>query len=778
MANNVTEIQASNDHEILTRYRRAEALEHEFLTDSMLLHARVLPHWISGSNRFWYTRIHKASTEYRLIDAKAATNVVAFDHKMLAVELSNKTNEQVSDTALPISNLSFSGASVSFDALGKSWQFDNDSGLTETVVAPAHPSHWLVSPDGKKAVFLQNYNLWIHDLTDGTEHALTTDGVRHHSYATQPEGRDLVGGLDGSPEPVIKPEALWSPDSNQLFTVQLDERRIGSMPSILYVPQNGSLRPQVIERKYALPGDKDIAEYRFLILDASSDSDKSHQIAADYAPLEDSFIWFGVFSGNRAWWSSDGQKAYFLDMARGQKSVRVVEMLALSGETRVLFEEQADTYLEIGHDFETPTVLIPIPATDELIWFSQRTGVAHLYLYDLKKGEVKNAITSGKWSVSHVAHFDTDRREVFIQLMGRVEERDFYYQEIARVQIDSGEMTFIASSDHDYDLKLSPNGEYFVSTYSRIDTAPVTELRDRDGEVILTLETADLSALPEGWQWPEPVKTTAADDQTPIYGAVFRPTNFDPEKSYPVLDFCHSNPFYAAVPKQAFWGYCQTAAAFAELGMIVVMMDGRGTSFRDKAFRDYGYDNFLENGGIVDRVAGIKQLAERYPYMDLGRIGIIDYDGSNAGVTGLLAFPEFYHVGVSSSLYDPRLIKQGEVYMGLTTEEKRDKAVIWDDAVNNLKGKLLITTGLRDRYFHPSATFQLTDALCKANKDFEHLVQPNGGHAWRLLNARRRIWDFLVKHLLGVNPPSEFKLVTGLEKMAANQMTEICSDNQ
>ena len=210
--------------------------------------------------------------------------------------------------------------------------------------------------------------------------------------------------------------------------------------------------------------------------------------------------------------------------------------------------------------------------------------------------------------------------------------------------------------------------------------------------------------------------------------------------------------------------------------MIVVRMDGRGTSYRDKAFRDYGYDNFLENGGIVDRVAGIQQLAERYPYMDLDRVGIIDYDGSNAGVIGLLAFPDFYHVGVASSLYDPRLVKQGEIYMGLTTEEKRDQAVIWGDAINNLKGKLLIINGLRDRFFHPSAVFQLTDALCKANKDFEHLVQPNGGHAWRILNGRRRMWDFLVKHLLGLNPPSDFNLVTGLEMVFADQMMEVSEE--
>lgn len=782
MNKNFSENHTFDDESILARYQRAEAWEQQYLTDSMVLHAKVFPHWINDTHCFWYARINKNTTEYRRVDAKAATNVVAFDHKQLSMALANVTDEPILDTALPISNLTISDVYMCFDAFGKSWRFNDSSfELTEIDISLAHLARGLVSPDGKKTVFLQDHNLWLHDFESGSERALTTDGTQYNAYAIQPESRDLVGGLDGTPESPISPEALWSPNSKFLFTVQLDERRVDTLPSILYVPQDGSLRPKVKECKYALPGDKHLAEYRFLILDVETGG----EVDADYAPVEDTFIWHGVFSGNRAWWSGDSKKAYFLDMARGQKSVRVVEMLAGSGKTRVLFEEKSDTYLEIGHNFEAPTVLIPVQDTDELIWFSQRSGFAHLYLYDLKTGELKNAITSGEWSIRDAIYFNATRREVFVQIMGRVAERDFYYREIARVNVDSGETTLLASSNHDYDIYngygglggLAPSGDYFVSTHSRIDTAPITDLRDRNGDVILILETADLSALPTNWQWPEPIKTVAADGKTPIYGAVFRPKDFDPKKSYPVLDYCHSNSFGAAVPKQAFsGGSFEISAAFAELGMIVVRMDGRGTSYRDKAFRDYGYDNFLENGGIVDRVAGIQQLAERYPYMDLDRVGIIDYDGSNAGVIGLLAFPDFYHVGVASSLYDPRLVKQGEIYMGLTTEEKRDQAVIWGDAINNLKGKLLIINGLRDRFFHPSAVFQLTDALCKANKDFEHLVQPNGGHAWRILNGRRRMWDFLVKHLLGLNPPSDFNLVTGLEMVFADQMMEVSEE--
>jgi dipeptidyl-peptidase 4 len=763
----------TDDQPILERYLRAQAIERENYSNSTVLNAQVHPHWIDN-NRFWYARVNNSNREYRLVDAKAATNIAAFDHKELAIALSSATEKPVSEVALPIDNLLLVESSWSFYAFGESWLFDDDSGLIQG--ESSLPTHWLVSPDGRKAVFLQNHNLWLRDLENGRERPLTADGILHNCYAVQPEARNLFGGLDDQPDAVCLPEAMWSPDSKHLFTVQLDERNVRTLTSVLYAPQDGLVHPRAVERKYALPGDKNIAQYRFLLIDVET----GLEVEPDYKPVEDSFIWHGVFSGNRAWWSGDGRKAYFLDMARGQKSVRVVELVVDSGRTRVLFDEHADTYLEIGHSFDAPTAILPIPATDELIWFSQRTGFAHLYLYDLNTGECKNNITSGDWHVRNVIYFDAGSREVFVQVIGRVENRDPYYREIARVHVDSGEVTLIASSNHDYDMcndyggmgGLSPSGEYVVSNSSRVDSAPVAELRDRHGEVILRLESADLSALPKDWQWPEPIQTVAADGTTPIYGVVFRPTDFDPNKKYPVLDFCNTSPFYAVVPKRAFTGYFETAAAFAELGMIVVMMDGRGTSFRDRGFRDYGYGNFLENGGITDRVAGIKQLAKHSPYMDLNRVGIMDFDGSNAGVVGLLAFPEFYRVGVASSIYDPRLVKQGEVYMGLTTQEKRNQAVIWGDAVNNLKGRLLLITGLRDMYFHPAATFQLTDALIRANKDFDHLVQPNGGHGWRLVNGRRRIWDFLVKHLMDINPPTDFKLKTGLEVHHPGQMTE------
>ena len=261
---------------------------------------------------------------------------------------------------------------------------------------------------------------------------------------------------------------------------------------------------------------------------------------------------------------------------------------------------------------------------------------------------------------------------------------------------------------------------------------------------------------------------------------MFRPSDFDPDKIYPILDYDTTTPSYCNYPTGAFHlggdpggnFWYTMAAAMAELGFIVTLIMGRGTPYRSKAFHDFGYESFIEGCGIVDHVAGIKQLAERYPYMDLNTVGIMKSDSpGNGAVLGLLNHPEFYKVGVVYSLWDPRLVKQGEVYHGLITPSDCQQ-LIWSDAVQRLQGKLLLVTGLMDQFFHSSMTFQLVDAAGKANKDIDLLIQPNGGHGWRVKHAQRRVWDYLVRHLQGVEPPKNFTLKTSLEKSFPGVMPE------
>ena len=641
MTNNLTKIKDSEDNPMLARYRRAEALEHAGFDESMVLNAQISPHWIGNSDCFWYRRSSRKSpestaeivTEYRLVDATTGTNTEAFDHDVLAKALAKAANQSVEALALPIDNLEFTQQhnSVSFDAFDRRWQFDGTIKPVEK--SQTHPAHWLVSPDGTQAAFVKNHNLWVRDLASGEERTLTRDGQLHYAYASQPEGRNLVGGMFGA-EDLARPEALWSPDSRQLFTLQTDEREVRSLPSMLYVPQDGTVAPRVYERKYALPGDKHVVHYRMLVIDVATAS----ETAVDYPSIADSLVWLCPFSGNLAWWSGDGRYAYFVEVTRGQKTARVVRVETQTGECKVLFEESSSTYLELGLDCEYPAMLMPLPESNELIWPSERSGWWHLYRYDLNTGELKNPMTSGEWVVRSILHFDQANRELWIQLAGRVEGRNPYYREVARVAIDTGEMTVLASSDHDYSLEAQPNtgiscrANFLITTRSRVDEAPVTELRNRHGDMLLTVEAANIAGLLPGWQWPEPVSMKADDGITDIYGVVFRPSDFDPTQKYPVLDMGTVLPFYSTLPTGAFLGnsvdplgnaFYMTLSALAELGFIVTMMDGRGTPYRSKAFHDVGYGAFMEGGGMVDHVAGIKQLAERYPYMDLERVGIV-----------------------------------------------------------------------------------------------------------------------------------------------------------
>ena len=559
------------------------------------------------------------------------------------------------------------------------------------------------------------------------------------------------------------------------------------MPITEFVPSDGTVRPKGGNTKYALPGDKHIAEYQLLAIDVDTRAIAN----AQYPPVPDAVLWAGLFSGNRAWWSDDSCTAYFIDMARGQQKASVVAFNTQTEAAQVLFHESSKTHIDLNFDFECPAIQRCIGKTNELIWFSERSGWAHLYLYDLNTGELKHSITQGDWVVREILHIDPETREILIQTAGRVSKRDPYYRDICRVNIDTGELITLISGDHDYVVHVQntiavsgakyfkfasddcagipASGNYIVTTRTRVDEVPSTQLIDCEGRSVMAIETADIAGLPDGWNWPEPIELLSADKNTHTFGIVFRPSDFSPEKQYPVVNWVHSNPFYAEVPKGAFrtsmlGGYVyMSAAAYAELGFIVVIIDGRGSCYRSKAFRDEAYGRIHTGSNLEDQISGIKQLAKRYPYMDLDRVGIVDAAGSNAPIYGLLAYPDFYCVGAVSSVWDVRLLTQGEIFQGLAPDTDYAQSVLGNMA-SSLQGKLLLIHGLMDPYYHASGFLQLVDALVKENKDFDLVVLPSGGHTPDSSHyGIRKIWDYLVIHLQGNKPPLEFRLSSGLE---------------
>ncbi len=768
-------------NDILSRYETAQALMQGIQSNKVVINDAVFPHWFENSQAFWYLKETHEGKELRLVDVETASNKPAFDHEALAEVLSKQSHRACDPCDLPIRNvcITYSPRLVHFDMSNKRWEFNQDSkNCREINPVPLG----LSSPDGKSTVYAREHNLWIRDNISGQEKALTQDGTADYCYAPACEH-----------DPILT-QGLWSRDSKRLLTVILDLREVASRPTIHFVPTDGSVHPQLTLTKRAYPGDKHTDVYRLISIDVST----GNRQETDYPPLPVSGWRFGLFTGDHlAWWSCDNRHAFFIDVARGAKAVRVVEFDTDTGISRVLFEEVSKTFINLHSGVFDLPLFVPLPESDELIWFSERTDWGHLYLYDLNTGELKHQITGispegGKWRIRDILHYDVERRELLVQTAARDQSINPYYRDICLVNIDTRVLTPLISGNFDHDVYhhcsfpvrvrkgwrldtdsngVSPDGQNLVVTRSRVDTIPISFLIDRKGQEILTIETADVSGLPSGWQWPEPVRLIAADDQTDIYGVIFRPPGFDLNTRYPVLDFSCGLRNISFVPQGSFvngdlldLGY-MCGAALAALGFIVVAINGRGTPNRNKTFQDHNYGDVASTNDFNDRIAGLRQLAKRYPYMDLERVGITGLDNIANSIYGLLNHPDFYKLAVMHCYSDPRfaLPSYGEHFDGITPDNiDASKTIYAEDNVDALKGKLLLIHGMLDDYWSPAGTFRLVDALQKANKDFDMLCLPNVGQDVPAY-ALRRNWDYLVKHLQGIEPPHEFCLITGVD---------------
>jgi len=749
----------------------------------MARNATPLPVWIGHSDSFWYERQFETGREYRLIDAEKGTNELAFDHNLFAKLLASASGETVNAEHLPISSVKIHEGNdrIEFVAFDKRWLFENNT-VTEIITASADTkksvmgdlaASSLVSPDGKRAVFTRDYNLWLKDLSSGEEWALTEDGEEFYDYA--------VGGSAWAFPMTYDIQARWSPDSRRLFTLQKDRRQVKEMPVMQYVPRDGTVRPQVDSYRVAHPGDEHVEEYRLFSIEV--DSGRIQDV--DYKRVPTTRNSAGFFEVDLGWWGKDSRLAYFIDVDRYYKYARLVEFNTDTGKTRILFEETSDTRVRFMLHGDALPNFLPLPDTNELLWYSERSGWGHFYLYDLVTGELKKTVTEGNWAVRDVVRYEEKRRELFITTSGRNLDRDPYYRDLVRVNIDTGSMATIVESDHEYltitpreitgmfggagaisSNGVSPTGNFAVVTRSRIDEAPVSYLFSRGGKQLLEIESADISGLPHDWQWPEPVKVKAADGETDIYGAIYRPRGFSPDKSYPIIDHGFNVPDTPFVPKGSFtctsgfgFGFYEPFA-LAELGFIVVQIDGRGLPYRSREFMDETYGSANASNNLADHVAGIKQLAERYPYMDINRVGITTATGGAGGLQGLLHHPEFFKVGVQDTLPDSRLwscTMWGDMFEGPLPNSYTPL----EELVSNMKGKLLLMHNMFDPSTPVAATFRVVHALQEAGKDFDLIVEPKP-KSFRGLSPYqiRRAWDHMVRHLLGVEPPKEFRLTT------------------
>lgn len=678
--------------------------------------------------------------------------------------LADASDHPVDQACLPISDLTIeldtatvdsetlSVASVAFSAFNNHWVFNPSKQTCRQIL---DPPKGVLSPDGKFTAFTQDNNLWLQEIATGEQTPLTDDGDPAFVYAS-------VGYSVDEQFPMI--DLLWSPDSSRLLTQFIDKRRLNRVPLQLeYVPSDGSLFPRLNgEHRRSYPGDEQLEAWTLVSIDITT---RQRQII-EHTPVPVFYPFYvGYFPAGSAWWDSDNRHAYCVYQNIERTGTRVLRVDCDSGRVEVLFEDAPEQSLTLIPSPNIRSMALPLPDTQELIWYSERSGWAHFYLYDLTSGQLKNAITQGEWHVRNRLHFNVDTRELIVQTMGRTANRNPYYADICRVHIDTGELNELLSSDHNYlccdnrrmmtldhhnGSGVSPSGRFVVSTRSRVNEVPESTLLDthksdsQNSEQFI-VERADLSAMPANWQWPEPVTVKAADGSTDLYGLIFRPSNFDQQKTYPILDMSSDHliaisAFNTVIGEESYL----TPMAWAELGCIVVKLNARGGDMRGTAFRE-DTDKALPKSNMADCVAGIQQLAKRYPYMDIHRVGVVNDGYCPAALSGMLLHPDFYSVGVSLVTVDARFV--GSLYC-----EWQGYAYL-EDFAQNLRGKLLLHHGLDDGVVPVVGTLRIVDALQKANKHFDMLLLPNVGYGGSEYSQRRAM-DYVVEHLLKENPPT------------------------
>jgi dipeptidyl aminopeptidase/acylaminoacyl peptidase len=697
-------------------YARAE----KFLAagvNGLVIGGTVTPTWLPDG-RFWYrTTLVEGTSQSIIVDPVKKTRGVC-----------GPSECQPSNDGVGGAGVGGRGAGGGRGAAGGGGNSSDGKPLT-------------LSPDGKRGVFIRDWNLWIKDVATGQEKALTTDGVKYFGYATD------NAGWSASDRAIVK----WSPDSKKIATQQQDEREVGEM----YLVSTTVGHPTLRISKFPLPGDPVMAMLHRVVIDADTGRMTRLKMDPDFhrATLGDNI------SMNDYNWSPDGRQLALASVSREHKHVWLRVADTATGAVRTVFDEVVAT------QFESRTGWQVLWATNEVIWHSERDNWGQLYLYDLTTGKLKNQITTGEGPVMQIARVDEKTRTLWFGANGRERGQDPYFLHFYRTGLDGKGVVSLTPDDGTHTIQISPSGNYLIDTYSKPDVPPVVTVRSAtDGSLVVPLEKADISKLlATGWKPPMPIKMTAHDGKTDIYGLLFRPTNFDPNRKYPIVNNVYPGPQTGSTGGRAFTAARGDRQALAELGFIVVTIDGMGTPGRSKAFQDAYYGAMGRDNTIPDQIAGMKELAAKYPWIDLDRAGIWGHSGGGfATTTAMFRFPDFFKAGIAESgNHDQRENEDdwGERYQGLVVKNA-DGTDSYDAEANqnfakNLKGHLLLAHGTMDTNVPPYQTLLIADALIKANKDFDMLMIPNSNHGYGAASdyMMRKRWDYFVRWLMGTEPP-------------------------
>ncbi|WP_113654701.1 S9 family peptidase [Pedobacter namyangjuensis] len=691
--------------------------------------------WLDGKKEFFYSMLTERGTEYTLVNSNNFTKRPAFDQQQFAVALSALAKKEITAYKLPIYGVTFNddGTNFRFNYDNRLWAYDVSSAkiseISNSNQQRTNGGYWgdrpadqndrrTKSPDGKWTAFIKNYNVFIVG-DDNKEQQLSFDGSEGEYYSSS---------------------VSWSPDAKKLATNKVRPNK----PHLIYLIESSpttQLQPILQSRNYLKPGDAlpQMQPSLFLI-------DSKKQVPVDASKIQ------SQYSLSRLDWRKDSRAFTFEYNQRGHQKYSIVEVNGTNGSVKELVNEEVKTFFS----YSGKKYRYDVNDGKEIIWSSERDGWNHLYLYDAN-GKVKNQITKGDWVMRNVVKVDEQDRTIIFEASGMEKNLDPYFIQYYKINFNGSGLVKLTTENGNHQATFNSDYSKFIDIYSRIDAPQKTLLRDaKTGKILKELENGNADELLKtGWKMPEVFTAKGRDGKTDIWGMIIRPSNFDPAKKYPVIEYIYAGPHDSFVPKNFANDSRGSLHELAELGFIVVQCDGMGTSNRSKAFHDVAWKN-LKDGGFPDRIEFIKAAAKKYSYMDTERVGIFGNSaGGQSSLGALLFHPEFYKVAVSSSgCHDNRMDKMwwNEQWMGYPIGPEYAASSNVDNA-HKLEGKLLLILGELDDNVDPASTMQVINKLVKANKNFDFLFVPGMGHSLGGDYGERKRRDFFVKHLIGVDPP-------------------------
>lgn len=796
-------------------YRLAERFSPEKVK-KMVFSTSVNPNWLSTGDQFWYSYKTSESTNYYLVDLDKKTKKPLFDNHEMARMLTLITKDPYDWQHLPAIKPKFkkNDAVFQFDVTStqdeekKEEKESDDKEKSEKAKKPKKkvfhleynlatgvlseiedwkeekedPRWASISPDGQTIIFARDYNLyWMdaknylkakneeEDKKDSTivEYQLTTDGEQFYAYGGgyTPNFNDSEKKRKEEAEKRRGARIYWSPDSKKFALDRTDSRKVKELWVINSIAEP---RPTLETYKYQMPGEKEAPEDQLWVFDMNKKEGKQYDISK-FANQSLSIHMASYTNKERIpdyvptkWLSKSSNEVYFSRISRDLHKNDFCVLNLDNGEVKVLIEERLNTYVETK-----PVHLVN--NGKEMVWWSERDGWAHLYLFD-NKGNIKNQITSGPWHCESVVKVDEKSRTIYFVANGKEADENPYYQHLYKVNFDGsglqilnkGNSTSTGLAGYRGTNLMSDSYKYFINNYSRVNTIPKSEIRDNFGRLIMELETADLSNLmAAGYQFPEPFKAKAADGITDIYGVMYKPFDFDPNKKYPIIEYVYPGPQTEAV-NTSFSARLDRTDRMAQLGFIVITLGNRGGHpARSKWYHNYGYGN-LRDYGLADKKYVAEQLADKYDFMDINKVGITGHSGGGFMSTAALCqYPDFFKVAVSSSGNHENNIYNrwwSEKHHGVKEiiEKENESKFIYEIEKNsqlakNLKGKLLLTTGDIDNNVHPGNTIRMANALIKANKRFDFFNFPGQRHGYGN-QTEYFFWlkaDYFCQHLIG-----------------------------